>query len=273
MRLSNPFRNRPRSALVFGSGPAGIFAAAGFADAGWNVKIYSKRRRSELFGAQYLLAPIPGLTEVKTFVSYTLNGTWVTSTEKVYGIGEMPEVDWQSYVDGRQHAWDIRAAYRDGLERFSDSIVNVDIDQKVLQSEIGNPSLSKTFGAVVSTIPAQTLCAQPDRHAFWGTELWASGDAPERDLWCPISVPPDTVVIDGTWERAWYRASNVFGHSTCEWPFDRKPPIQNLAQVTRPVATTCDCWPQITRAGRYGLWSRKAFSHHAYGTAKALTER
>ena len=266
-------RKSPKHAMVLGCGPAGIFATHAFIQAGWDVSIYSNKRQSDLYGAQYLLETIPGLTESKTGVLYQLRGTWEVSTQKVYGLSALPAVPWETYVSGRTDAWDIRAAYIDGYERYSDLIMDVRIDQTFLRSEVGNPSFRRLFGAVVSTIPAPAMCAQPLRHAFQSTKLWASGDAPERGLYCPISCSPDTVIVNGTWDQAWYRVSNVFGHTTAEWPHDRRPPISNLAEVDRPMGTNCDCWPEITRAGRYGAWNKSEFSHHAYLAAKGLTER
>lgn len=265
-------KRRPTRAAILGCGPAGIFAAQGFAEAGWDVRLYSRKRKSDLFGAQYLIAPVPGLKAVSTQVDYILKGTWEVSTQKVYGMDAVPEVPWDNYISGRREAWDIRAAYLDGYAKFEPYIIDVNVDQPFLAREFGSPEAKNYWGAIVSTIPAPVLCARPREHAFLSSKLWASGDAPERGLWSPVTAPDDTVIIDGTWERAWYRASKVFGHSTCEWPHDRRPPISNVAEVLRPMGTTCDCWPQIARAGRYGAWNKSEFSHHAYELARLLVK-
>ena len=124
-------------------------------------------------------------------------------------------------------------------------------------------------------MPAPATCYARDRHTFASQEIWASGDAPGTGKYCPIlAAEPWTVVCDGTKERGWYRASNIFHHRTAEWPIHNKPPISNLSVVKKPIRTNCDCfegiegYPSFLRVGRYGEWRKGVLSHHAYEKVK-----
>jgi hypothetical protein len=267
-------RRRPKRAAILGCGPAGMFAAHAFVRAGWEITVYSKKRMSDLYGAQYLHAPIPGLPSIRTSVEYRLAGTIEGYREKVYGpkLPNAVEVS-PGVLAGRRDAWDIRAAYRAAYSMYSYRIVPVTIDAAFLEGEFGNPETDRHWGAVLSSIPAPVLCRNPS-HAFLSQKVYAAGDAPERGIFAPISCLPDTVLCDGTEDRAWYRISNVFGHCTAEWPDRRKPPFEGVTEVQKPIGTTCYCWEgRITRIGRYGIWMKGVLSHQAYDVAQKIAER
>jgi len=94
--------SRGKRAAVLGCGPAGIFAAQAFTEAGWRVKLFSKKRRSEMFGAQYLHSPIPGLSDPDAFslVEYVLQGSADDYRSKVYGPKSRVEVSPSGIVEG-----------------------------------------------------------------------------------------------------------------------------------------------------------------------------
>lgn len=266
-------RSRPRRVAIMGCGPSGLFAAHAFLQAGWDVTVYSRKRRSHMFGAQYLHRPIPGLPEVLTEVSYKLQGTTAGYADKVYGPVAAITDDMVSpaLMAGTHPAWDIRAAYFAAWDMYESLVVDANVDHAFLQMEFGNPDAQSYWGAVISTIPAPILCRRPEgEHGFISQKVWAAGDAPELDRWCPITVPPGHVICNGDPERAWYRAANVFGHSTAEWPHGHRPPLSNLAEVEKPISTNCNCWGNITRMGRYGEWKKGVLTHHVYERAAAL---
>jgi hypothetical protein len=252
---------------VFGSGPSGLAAAHAAYLGGAFVTIYSRGEKSELHGCQYLHAPIPelGVDVPQTTVSYELQGTPAEYREKVYG----PEYDGAVSVDsltGKHAAWDIRATY----DRLWDLYMakprgrcnRVDIELKakfVLTSE----TLLK-YDAVLSTIPAPALCVFPMSHAFESQQIWAIGDALDGSQLAPFGAPPDTVMCSGEESPSWYRASKVFDVATVEWPERTKPPIPGIVSVLKPLGTTCDCVPFITRLGRYGAWDKGQLTHHVF---------
>lgn len=248
--------------LVLGCGPAGLISAyAAEREYGAEVKILSVKRPSQLYGCQYLHEEIPGIkTAGPELVSYTLNGTAEEYRKKVYGSLALP-VSPQQY-EGDHLAWDLRMAYGLLYAMYEEKIVSV----RLSPSDIV-PMLSDFMpDAVVSSLPAPTLCQAGDRHTFTDVHCWAMGDAPgQRVADYGYTVPPFTVRCDGTKDVSWYRACNVFGYTTIEWPgHRRKPPLRDVVPFNKPLSTDCDCLPSILRVGRYGRWQKGVLSHEAY---------
>jgi hypothetical protein len=266
-------KRRPRieRVVVLGCGPAGIFAAHAAAQAGKAVVIYSRKRRSEMYGAQYLHSPIPGLTtKPPVAVDYTLIGTAEEYAQKVYG-DDRPSFVSPASLLGEHKAWDIREAYYEGWTRYYEFIVNVElIDGNAFTTNhyFGQEGIWDAYNdphtQIVSTIPAPSLCMR--QHQFKARKIWAAGEAPERGQFIDFSVPANTIICNGEVAPSWYRASNIFGYKTIEWPFGgMKPPVENITDITKVISTNCDCWlPKVWRAGRQGTWDKSVLSHHAY---------
>jgi hypothetical protein len=256
--------------LILGCGPAGLFAAHAASQFRHSVQILSKRRKSEMFGAQYLHRHIPGLTDLNDAtgfqVTYTLTGTLDEYLHKVYGE-EIPDNVTVDSLEKKEPAWDIRTAYTNAWFLYSDLIEEADLNPRRLALEINvrQPDL------IISTVPAPSLCFRPDQHSFISRDIWAVGDAPERGVFAPSWAPGRNIIAyDGTPWRGWYRASNIAGYNAVEWPEENKPPISNVARVVKPIRTDCDCfvtrssYPTYWRVGRYGAWSRFGHTHQAY---------
>lgn len=257
--------------LVLGCGPSGLIAAYA-AEREWRaeVKIMSVKRPSQLYGCQYLHQPVPGIVSGgPEGVSYQLNGTTDEYRRKVYG-SLTPPVSPQQYA-GDHMAWDLRQAYDLLYAMYEDRI----IDAKLSQQDIV-PMLSDFMpDACISSLPAPVLCQAGDRHSFSSVKCWAIGDAPWQKVEdYGYSIPPFTVWCDGTKDTSWYRACNVFGYTTIEWPgHKRRPPLQDVAEFYKPLSTDCDCMPSILRVGRYGRWQKGVLSHEAYAaTANKVKE-
>lgn len=259
--------------MVLGCGPAGLFAAHAAAIAGHSVEILSKKRVSHMYGAQYLHAPIPELTDDSPAfeVEYRLLGTVEDYAAKVYGEVP-PDFVSPALLVGNHKGWDIRRAYTRAWALYEDRVRDCDITTGVLFD-----LATSDYDVVISTIPLPSLCQDRERHFFKSRKAWAIGDAADRDQFAPALAPYNNVICNGTDEGSWYRASNILGHRTVEWPEDTKPPIEGIAEFTKAVGTNCDCWrqnvqPQFWRAGRYGTWMKEMLSHHAfYNMARALT--
>jgi hypothetical protein len=258
------FPKRSKRAAVLGCGPAGLFATHALIEKGWSVTIYSKRRKSEMFGAQYLHAPIPGLTESEAqTIHYNLAGTVGTYREKIYGANAVT-VSVEA-LEEMHPAWDIREAYDNAWSRYFPLIEDQDVTPSFLLALTGNDLL-------VNSIPLNSLCYQRDAHQFHQTSIWAYGDAPERGQFASYRPEPFTVECDGTPDHAWYRASNVFGYVSMEWPGGKRPPLPGVAQVVKPIFTDCSCYQsrKFINVGRYGSWTKGVLSHQAYETAAKL---
>lgn len=258
---------------VLGAGPAGLFAAHAVTEAGWKPEIFSICQVSQLYGAQYLHSPIPGLTpEEPEQVSYLLHGSAEEYRAKVYGprqgVTVSPEVMPEDHF-----AWDIRAAYRRAWTAYRPLIQPRFIDVAWIEKAV------QDFDLVISTVPAKILCTD-GRHVFPSQRAWAIGDAPDLGVRCSIKVPRNTVVCNGKDYPSWYRAANVFGYRTAEWPYsgsnDTLPKFakgkgvpMNAKLIHKPIATNCDCWgDKVLRLGRYGAWNKNALSHTAFYQVK-----
>src|SRR4051794_1106286 len=97
--------------LVLGCGPAGLMAAHAATLAGYEPTIVSRKRKSEMYGAQYLHQPIPEVSPDKSFhVRYELDGSVDGYRDKVYGDawrGQVSPEDLETDHEG----WDIRSTY------------------------------------------------------------------------------------------------------------------------------------------------------------------
>lgn len=264
MKLRGRRQKRPPLVAILGSGPAGLFAAQAVYDMGGVVNIYARNIKSTMYGAQYLHAPIPGLSTLQNreTVNYILKGTVEGYRRKVYGDGLDIEVSPQTLA-GAHDAWDIREAYDNAWERFAPLIRPTDIKPLWLDTT----ARAEMFDLVVWAIPLMPQCV--GAHGFLGQTVWAQGDAPDLERYCSVTVEPWTVVTNGEDAPSWYRASNVFGHRTCEWPGARRPPVEGIARVVKPINNRCDCWPElggapVLRVGRYGTWTKGELSHEGY---------
>lgn len=249
------------SIAVLGCGPAGLMAAHAVAQSGVEPVIYSRKQKSPLYGAQYLHAPIPGVTDRDDAVTveYLTRGTPEDYRRKVYGR------TWDGTVSpedlSEMHtAWDIRSTYEALWDEYSRLVVNVDIDPGGVRIILDNPDHSM----VVNTIPLVHLCHAG--HTFMSQTVWAAGDAPDLgiDIGKMFHCPPNTVICNGEETPSWYRISNIFGHTTVEWPDNSKPPVSTVSRVLKPTSHDCSCWPQLFNVGRYGSWTKGVLSHSAY---------
>lgn len=274
-------RRGPLNVAILGAGPAALFAAQAVYDTGNVVQIYSRGERSALYGAQYLHEPVPNLSlraGGRETVSYILKGTVDSYRRKVYGDGSTVQVS-PEVLPFIHNAWDIRSAYRVAWERFNGLIRPTDITQSWLRAAdsayLNTRDQQPQIDLVIWSIPLVPFCY--GNHAFLSQDIWAQGDAPELGLYCSVQVAPGTVVANGEDSPRWYRASNVFGYRTAEWPTGIKPPISGIARVTKPISTNCDCWTNlgaapVLRVGRYGCWKKDELSHSAYFLTRNFLE-
>jgi hypothetical protein len=254
-----------------------MFAAHALRQLNINFHIYSKHRRSEMFGAQYLHKPIDGLSEQPPVqVKYLLEGDADSYKEKVYAQ-ELSRVESTSPQDlqGEHPAWDIREAYYKAYRRYSGQILQA---PNLQPSDVRMILAGGLYEAVISTVPAPVICEKG--HNFNSVEILAAGDAPERGVVVPgcFDCPPDTVICNGDPAELWYRQSNVFGQRTVEWPIEASwkrhldRPNHRIVEgveaaiVKKPIDKDCDCFAgePLIRMGRYGKWQKGELAHQAY---------
>lgn len=247
---------------ILGCGPAGLMAAHAAVLEGHEVDIISKRRKSEMYGAQYLHKPIPGTPEVSNgIVTYDLQGgTHEEYRLKVYGHEFAGPVSTEEF--GVPHdAWDIRATYGFLWEVHFSRIKAAEWNRA--NKHVLTEQIVVNYDLVISSLPRPVLCFNP-KHQFASQKIWAVGDAPERGIFVPFKVQQMGVICNASPEVGWYRASTIFGYSTVEWARNKKPPIAGVAEVIKPLVTDCDCWPTIKHVGRYGKWQKGVLSHSAF---------
>jgi hypothetical protein len=232
------------------------------------LDIFSKKKRSPLYGAQYLHRPIPFVTDEDSItVTYTLRGSSDDYRRKVYGRMWTGTVSPEDLI-GEHTAWDIRTTYK----RLWDAYAPAVKDSTIEPASIG--PLLEAYDLVINSIPRPQLCTR--EHHFGATVITAAGDAPELGIRLSnlgYRCPENMVVCNGEEAPQWYRMSNVFGHMTIEWP-DDDVPVKSASRVRKPTDTNCDCWPAVMHVGRYGSWSKGVLSHTAYfDTLDAVSQR
>jgi len=246
--------------VILGCGPAGLIAAHAAATKGHDVKILSRRVRSEMFGAMYLHEPIPGISpaEPEMEIYVTKTGTREGYAENVYG-DPSAEVSWDRFDTGPTPGWDLKEAYKLLWAMYSHLIV----DEQIKPENVDQIEADRIF----STIPANALCLDW-QHAFESCKIVVF-HRPARDehnlMWYNGSVTPGM--------PQWYRYSRINRYESWEFSEDQAPknlPVEVLARGlrvsngTKPLRTTCDCHPRVFRLGRFGRWNKNVFTHHSY---------
>lgn len=268
---------------ILGCGPAGLAAAHAAARMGYEPIVFSRKVKSTLYGSQYLHQPIPGITQSGAVnVTYRLDGgSYEDYQRKVYGRtvppSSEPDQENEFAQTGRvtRHAWDIRQTYDDLWDRYSPYVQDLEFGRFRDTSYVlhGMGRMVKVY----STIPRPLLCLYPHTHRFHYAEAWAAGEAPDLgivllrdDPGAPTFYPYHIVFHAGP-DVPYYRSHNVFGHRTIEWPYAHGKPADypTASVVKKPLGTDCDCWPQITKLGRYGAWDKSQLVNHAYSRVVA----
>jgi hypothetical protein len=240
-----------------------------------DVSIFSQNGPSPLFGCQYLHSSIPGIDCGNPVeVDYQLVGSAEMYWRKVYDEAKPLKVSPEE-LGGKHLAWDIRRAYAKLVDDwFGTGHVQRAIVDRPLVADPDYQQFIQSFDLVISTIPRHIWCVN-QKHNFTATDIWAMGDAPELGRMTPFRVAQDnSVVCNGLHDVGWYRMSRVFDHNTIEWPIRRKPPIEGIARVQKPISTNCDCWDgQVEFLGRYGEWKKGVLAHQVYDAAKEVISR
>jgi hypothetical protein len=280
---------------ILGCGPAGLLAAHACYISDVEFDIYSKKRKSELFGSQYLHNPIPELTPLSDTgvpVRYITLGSPEEYRRKTHGKWWDGQVAPEEFEPDHT-AWDIRQAYdqlwslywrkisdydinkaSEEYCTYPDEAVSYDLSQDK-DLEIGGKA--NKYDLIVSTVPRTIWKRNGDEFIF--SEGWALGDAPERGVFVEDIVdlgnsgfmssgslsgdmPDNHIVCDGTSEVPWTRLSKVYGYTSVEWPHHVPQPHSLATLVTKPLhyAPGTGQLDAPSRnwlhVGRYGEWKK-----------------
>lgn len=280
---------------ILGCGPAGLLAAHACYISDVEFDIFSKKRKSELFGSQYLHNPIPELTDYRDDgvpVKYITLGTPEEYRRKTHGKWWDGQVAPEEFEPDHT-AWDIRQAYDRLWNLYWRKVTNFDINaashalqaypDEAVSYEIGMNSCigikgKDEYDLVVSTVPRTLWKREGDEYIF--SEGWALGDAPERGVFVEEvlkemgendggffssvndGMPDNHIICDGTSDVPWTRLSKVYGYASVEWPHHVPQPHPLATRVTKPLH--CTPGPSQGQApsrnwlhvGRYGQWEK-----------------
>lgn len=266
-------------AAILGCGPTGLLAAHACYVEGIEFDIFSKKRKSELFGSQYLHNPITDLAvhpEEGVPVKYVTVGSPEEYRRKTHGKW------WDGHVAPEEFepdhtAWDIRQAYdllwnlywrkiRDYTIPTQDHLDQFGLKQSIAGYVMWDLGLND-YDLVISTVPRDIWAVEGEEFIY--SEGWALGDAPERGIFVDdiITVPHDEaaqdniIICDGTSSVPWTRYSKVYGYTSIEWPHHAPKPHPHAARVRKPLHySPASQNPNLTadwlHVGRYGQFEK-----------------
>jgi len=243
---------------ILGCGPAGLIAAYAAEEAGHRVVVYSTKRKSTIFGAQYLHEPILGISDpnAEMEINITKIGTREGYAENVYGNRDAP-VSWDKFHNGWDAGWDLKKVYENLWHRFEPRIVDVVISKRTVEH------IMAMFDRTFSTIPIKMLC-DVWGHSFTSASIWVvHGPARGENMMVYNGLAPNGI-------PSWYRYSLINNYQSWEYAERHTPQPQwvasnlTVSEGIKPLHTDCDCHPEIVRFGRFGRWNKNVFTHHSY---------
>lgn len=262
---------------ILGCGPAGLLAAHAANLAGAHFNIFSKKRKSQLYGSQYLHKNIPEINRFEDHVpvKYITLGSPEEYRKKVHGKwwgGHVAPEDFQP-----DHlAWNIRHAYDNLWQRYARFVEDYEIPSEEELKRHGASAHTVVnydlcldeYDLVISTVPRTIWKIPGEEYIF--SEGWALGDAPEEGKFIPYHCDDNTIICDGTPDTAWTRLSKVFGYATVEWPHHApRPPLPGVARVVKPLhykpnTQAANPTAEWLHVGRYGKFEKGVVVTDAY---------
>lgn len=271
---------------ILGCGPAGLLAAHACALDGVQFDIFSKKRKSQLYGSQYLHEPIPEISRYEDHVNvrYVTVGTPEEYRRKVHGKwwdGHIAPEDFEP-----DHlAWNIRHAYDNLWQRYGRLVHNYEVptgqeleEYQASAYSVVNYHLGLSdYDLVINTMPRDIWRVPGEEFIY--SEGWALGDAPEEGKFIPYDCEDNTIFCDGSSETSYTRLSKVFGYATVEWPHHAtRPPLPGVAKVIKPLHYRANAQaPNPTadwlHVGRYGKFEKGVVVTDAFNdVVKKLVE-
>ena len=249
---------------ILGCGPTGLIAALAAETLGHEVVIYSRKKKSQTFGAMYLHMPIPGISpeEPEMEIQVVKMGSREGYAMNVYG-DVRAKVSWDKFQDGPTPGWDLALAYDKLWLRYDHKIVDIALTGRIVDQ------LANDHDIIFSTIDRRVLC-ECWLHEFTGVEIAVvHGPLDDEHRWNVMyynGLPPNGL-------GSWYRYSVIRGYQSWEYSLFNLPTFLQGERVReglfvvrgiKPLATNCNCRPEIHRLGRFGKWHKHAFTHHSW---------
>jgi hypothetical protein len=252
-----------KTVAVIGCGPAGVLAAYAALQEGAEVTVWSPPGvgKSPIHGAQYIHGEVVGLPESAEpfYVRYRYVGTEEGYRQKIYGDSVPTNGTSWGMFRPKELAWPMGAVY-DYLWNVVE--LNAAVGYRVLTG-VDLLRMVEEYDYVLNTAPLNKLTGG----TFTMEEVYA---LPKNML----RVPENEIWYLGDEDRA-YRASNIAGHPSTEYPTREAVPAWNRAKATR-VIKPLDCQvelPGVYRLGRYGKWQKGQLAHHAYEEARTILQK
>lgn len=275
---------------ILGCGPTGLLAAHACAINGAQFDIFSKKRKSFLFGSQYLHTHIPEIVfegEGEP-IKYVNIGTPEEYRRKAHG-DRWDGVIEEGAFETDHIGWDIRQAYERLWRSYADRITHYEIKPPVPANEGQellfsredlpgeNPNYWQTledlklweYDLVISTVPRKIWAVPGEEFTF--SMAWVAGDAPEHGKFVPFGLTEDNMILcDGTNEVEYTRLSKVFGYTTVEWPYNPlHKPYEGATALIRPLAYQPskdyeNPANSFLHIGRYGKWEKGVVASDAF---------
>lgn len=278
------------SVAILGCGPTGLLAAHACALRDIEFVIYSKKRKSQLFGSQYLHEPIPDIIgqcegEVVRYVNIGTPEEYRRKTHGKFWDGIVSPADFET----EHMAWNIREAY-DRLWRLYGQFVfdyeiktrfgpdgKIDFSHKLPSWRVYDDLNLSKYNLVVSTVPRRIWATPGERYIY--SEGWAAGDAPEHGKFVELDIPDMTIECNGDMKVPYNRLSCVFGYKTIEFPsHNGNPTIAAIAQeqfgatsFIKPLKYVPDMFDgnpvnayKWLHVGRYGQWQKGVVTTDAW---------
>lgn len=267
---------------VLGTGPEGLIAAHAVREFGCDLQFFGLGRMDYVHGVQYINQHVPGVTtgamDLIGHVLMTEDTELRTPTEfgpyhqKAGGTaGIVPgqgERD-QGHLyrgDWREPAWNIRAAYAtlwDDSDLFKRFVLS-----SIWTGEIHPQSLFVTqtlsaFDLVISTLPRHCWARCEPGVVLEQRAAWVSTDTREHPA--PLRTEFNTVIYDSSPGVGFYRAANIFGVASVEWPGEKpKPPVDGVLKMIYPTTVQFlgghekpELPFRLEHVGQYAEWSEE----------------
>jgi len=253
------------NAAILGCGPSALFTALACRQSGYEIVLFSTMKKSTLHGAQYLTSLPDKLDFPVHEISVEVQGTVAEYGEKIGGF------DFPPRGSTREQVYDIRLMYDILWNQYCGKIIETTFTRHTFGPAV--QVLVEEFDIVFSSIPLADVCENKN-HTFEKYQTFVSTDDPNLGTKSPVRPAEDTVIYAGGESPAWFRASNLFGYCSVEWPAlgRKKPPLSNVVMLDRPIRTDCTCFPSMVRIGHDGEWTQGVSPMDAYGKAKQYLE-
>jgi hypothetical protein len=253
---------------IIGTGPAAMMAALAAHQEGYgHIHFYTShgaQLKSVIHGAQYVHGIIHDLpTWIHPFnVRYRYIGTEEIYRRGIYGDNLAPGGTSWGKFGPIEAAWPMREIYDWAFEELA--VESLTIRRDLCPDEI--EQMVDYYDYVFNTAPLKAIARHGDFHHE--TVFIAPTNRYE--------IPRDEIHYFGDGRIA-YRASNLMGSPSTEFPFRQRDYIERktrklLVEIQKPLSCSNVDLPGMYRLGRYGKWHKGVLTHHVYEEVRHILQ-